>query len=164
MNPRIVSLLGQDRRFRAALQCWALGWIKEVEDEALADQYHWELQVPGWEYDFWITANGKKGERDDLQVIESLVLVGQNNSRDYLGNALVWDSLYPILRKQRDGAPGSKNKLEDAVKSALEPGNIIARWESQAKGTLSGATNRMEYQNPAYHDLADYAKRYFKNL
>jgi hypothetical protein len=164
LNPRFVSLLGQDRKFRAALQCWALGWIQEIEDKSLADQYHWELQVPGWEYDFWITANGKKGERDDLQVLESLVLIGKNNSRDYLGNSLVWDGLYSILRQQRDATPEAKITFANAVKVALEPGNIVAHWETQAKGTLSSETNRMEYQNPAYHDLADYAKRYFKNL
>lgn len=165
LNPRIVSLLGQVKRLRAALQCWVLEWIQEVEDRSLADQYHWELKVPDWGYEYWITPNGSRGEYDELQAIEAMVLVGKNFARQHSGIEMKWDNLLQILRNQRDIPEGSEQSpIKKAVQEAMADGGLVGHWEQLARGQLNSETNKMIYKNPAYHDLADYAQRYFKSI
>jgi hypothetical protein len=163
LNPRMVSLVGESRKLKLALQCWVLGWVNEVEDNNLSGRYHWEVKVPGWDYEFWLTTNGDKGERDKFQALEAFVLVGLNKARGRENVPMNWDSLNQVLVDQRKPSPGGESVLRAAVLKALEKEGIIAQWEAAASGHIDHATEAQVYDNPAYHDLADYATRYFRS-
>jgi hypothetical protein len=165
LNPRLVSLLGEARRLKLALQCWALGWVNEVEDREKRGMWHWDLQVPGWDLAYWITPNtDNKGERDDFEALQAFVLWGINHARDHRNTPLDWEALEAALEEQHvTPAEGSDSPLKVAVQKALDKDGLIGRWQKIAGEHIDKETDRRVYDNPAYHDLADYANRYFRS-
>jgi hypothetical protein len=165
LNPRMVSLVGESRKLKLVLQCWALGWVTEVEDSDLSGRYHWDLKVPGWDYEFWLTPNGEKGERDAFQALEAFVLIGLNKARGRENVPLNWDSLSQILATQKKPAKeGEESLLREAMRKAVEKEGLVPQWEAAASGHIDHATETRVFDNAAYHDLADYALRYFRSM
>jgi len=163
LNPRMVSMLGDTSKLRCALDCWALGWVEEVEDPQLAGFWHWELKVPSWDYEYWLTPNDKRNKFDEFQALEAFVLVGLNKARGLKDVGLDWVDLKSVLAGLRKPATeGGVSALRTAFGKALESDGLIARWNKLANGSL-GATDEV-FENPAYHDLADYSARYFKSV
>ena len=166
IHPRFVSLLGQRRRLDLALQCWALGWVQDVQDEELPDQYHWELRVPGWEHAFWLTPNKPKSERLGVfEALEHFVLISRNYARGRRGAQLDWSALQAALRDQwKDPAEGEgESPMKQAAREALDDGGLVSRWREEA-GYFLDEHDREAYRNPVYRDLADYAQDYFEGL
>lgn len=165
LSPRMVSLVGKPRELQAALQCWALGWVREAPDKQFPDRYHWEIVVPGWEYDVWLTPNKEgKGAVGPFEALEAFVLVGRNKARGREGAPLDMVGLYKAFQAQRQAPEGGgTSPMRTAIERALDEGGVIAEWEAMAGPYVDPNTDRETYRNPAYHDLADYAKRYFES-
>jgi hypothetical protein len=164
LNPRMVSLVGKQRELQTALQCWVLGWVQEVADKEFVDRYHWELKVPTWAYEFWLTPNKTRGAIGPFEAMEAFVLVGRNHARSREGAALNWIDLNQTLVIQRQAAEGRPSALHKAVEAALAEGGLISQWTQRAGRYVDPHTDKESFRNPAYRDLADYAARYFKSV
>ena len=164
LHPRMVSLLGKRRDLEAALQCWAQGWVLEVQDEQIPDRHHWELRVPGEKDPFWLTPNKRRGEVGSFEALESLVLVGKNHARGHQGVGLNWSSLQGALRERWHSDGEEPSPLCKAVKVALAKGGLIDQWMTMAMPEIDPVTDNEVFRNPVYRDLAEYAKRYFEDL
>lgn len=165
LNPRMVSLVGKPQRLQTALQCWALGWVREVPDRQFPDRYyHWELAVPGWNYEVWLTPNKQgKGSTSAFEALEAFVLIGRNHARGREGASIDWVGLNQKLLEQREAPEGEESPMRRAVREALAPDGLIARWEEMSGRYVDPDTDRETYRNPVYRDLADYARRYFES-
>ena len=164
LHPRVVSLVGKARELQTALQCFALGWVQEVADTQFPDRYHWELQVPTWDYEFWLTPNRVRGRLGELEALEALVLIERNNARGREGARLNLPSLNEALLAQREAREeGKPSLMAEAVESATGKGGLIEHWRTQAESQIDPSTDREIYRNPAYRDIADYASYYFRN-
>jgi len=162
LNPRVVSLVGRQRELQTTLQCWALGWVQEVADKEYPDRYHWELKVPTWNYEFWLTPNNPdRWKTGPFEAMEAFVLVGRNHARGREGAALRWVDLNQALLTQRQAESGQPSPLRKAVDAALAEGGIISQWMEKAGRYVDA--DKESFRNPAYRDLADYAARYFRS-
>lgn len=163
LNPRMVSLLGKSRELQLALQAWALGWVQDVPDEEFPDLHHWELKVPGWGYEYWLTPNRKPGEIGPFEVLEAFVLVGQNHARGREGALLRWNDLNQALLAQRKPLEeGKPSLMAEAVSKAQATNGFVVDWDNRAGREIDRNTQKEIFKVPAYRDLADYARRYFK--
>lgn len=162
LNARMVSLVGKQRELQLALQCFALGWVREVPDKQFPDRCHWELQVPGWEYEFWLTPNKQSGALGTFEALEAFVLVNRNHARGREGAELRWKDLNTALLKQREAKDGESSPLKQAVQAATSDDGITNQWMERAERMIDPHTDKETFRNPVYRDLADYAAYYFK--
>lgn len=166
LNPRVVSLLSTRRNLQMALQGWALGWVEQVQDKHLPDRYHWQLTVPGWDYEFWITPN-KEGRDsvDALEALEAFVLLGKNHARGREGSPLDWVSLNQALIAAREAVSSETDSpLRQALQKALGEEGVVAQWRQQAGFFVDPNTDKQSFRNAAYRDLSDFAERYYKSV
>ena len=167
-TPRMVALLEQKRRFETALQCWALGWLEEVEDRRFPGKYHWILKSAPRE--FWITPNVAADKRlGDFEAMEHLVLVGSDQHPEHGKTRMVkkedgqlmplWNWLQTELNEKNKA-----NELRPAFEKALKDQNgLVNKWREKAGRTDDPDTEEVLYARPGYLDLADYAADYFNN-
>ncbi len=164
LHPRVVSLVGKQRELQWALQCFALGWVREVPDKQFPDLFHWELQVPGWGYEFWLTPNKEHDALGTFEALEAFILVGRNHARGRERVELRWNDLNTALLKQRETKDGEASPLKQAVETATKEGGLVSQWMERAQLTVDPNTQKETFRNPVYRDLADYAAYYFKSL
>jgi hypothetical protein len=162
IHPRVVSLLGDKTKLEYALEAWALGWVVETEDTQLPGQVHWELKVPTWDYQFWLTPNRPKGVQTILDVLEAFVLVGRNHSRELTGT-LRWNELRQAIMAASKAEDGQISALRQAVEKAASEQGLYGEWKQMSHEDLDGKGNRV-YRSPEYFDLAEYARRFFQSL
>lgn len=166
LNPRVVSLLSARRNLQIALQCWAMGWVEQMQDKDLPDRYHWQLTVPGWGYEYWITPNKDgRNSADDLEALEAFVLLSKNHARGREGSPLDWVSLNQALIAAREVAsPEMDSPLKQALQKALQPEGVTARWRQLAGSFVDPNTDKESFRNAAYRDLSDFAEQYYKSV
>ncbi len=164
LHPRIVSLVGKKRELDLALQCFALGWVRQTADKEFPDRYHWELRTPGWDYEFWLTPNKPQNALGALEAIEAIVLVGLNHARGRETAELRWDELNAALLKQRKAGEGKTSPLKQAVTAAVGQDGMVGQWMKYAGRSVDAKTDKETFRNPAYRDLADYAADYFRSV
>ncbi len=163
LHPRFVALLGRRRRLDAALQAWALGWVKNVRDEEFPDKYHWELRIPGGE-PFWLTPNKGADELGSFEATESFVLVGKDHARGRKGVGLKWNALAETLKAQWQVGGDESSPMCAAVRNALAEGGLVEQWVTMAGREVDPNTDQEIFKDPVYRDLADYAEHYFRGM
>jgi hypothetical protein len=167
LNPRMVALLGKERDLQIAIKCWLLGWVVPVRDKETGDYFHWQLNCPDWDYEFWLTPNRTRQDlEDDFGALESFVLLSQNHARGRRGAQMDLVTLNTALARQYETIDNELSCIHQAINVALEDkeNGLIAKWETMAERYIDPETGVYAYRNPVYRDLADYVRDYSKEL
>lgn len=164
-HPWVVMLLEDAYKARQFFQCWALGWIKAIDDDV--DSWY-ELNLPGFDRPFMLTPRTKT-QSSMFQVMRAFVLVGLDQSPRsnwLLDYKEVQDAIDGEERAAgNEGWIGFLNNQKDRDNDNGVVGRLLAiEKQLQAEVKRGHDLPRDEPNNfqEAYTDLADLAELMFE--